>query len=84
LNIYNIVIFKDFRTNLEGVPLAGLPKPVGVRGREVEPLTVETASLLLDTLFRRLDTGVFPLVLLGMRLAVLVSSAIYPVVYLFI
>lgn len=54
---------------LAGTPLAGLTRPVGVRGRELEPFTDKRFP---DTLLCLLEVGVFPVVLTavlrGMRL----------------
>lgn len=65
-------------TNLDGTPLAGLIKPVGVRGRELEPF-IGVVSFLPDILLCLLDVGVLPepvtTVLRGMRLGVHESSA---------
>lgn len=65
-------------TNLDGTPLAGLTRPVGVLGRELEPFT-GVPSLFPDTLLCLLEVGVFPVVLTvvlrGMRLRFVESSA---------
>lgn len=81
----NFHIFSFFRwthwetesidTNLAGTPLAGLTKPVGVRGRELEPFTDKRFP---ETLLCLLDEGVFPVVLIavlrGIRLTLVESS----------
>lgn len=63
--------------NLAGTPLAGLTKPVGVRGRELEPFTDKRFP---ETLLCLLDEGVFPVVLIavlrGIRLKLVESSVL--------
>lgn len=64
---------------LAGTPLAGLTRPVGVRGRELEPFT-GVPSLFPETLLCLLEVGVFPVVLTavlrGIRLRLLESSVL--------
>ena len=63
--------------NLAGTPLAGLTRPVGVRGRELEPFTDKRFP---DTLLCLLEVGVLPVVLTavlrGMRLTFVESSVL--------
>lgn len=64
------------KTNLEVDPLAGLTRPVGVRGRELEPF-IGVPNFFPEMLLCRLDVGVLPVVptvRLGMRLGVAESS----------
>lgn len=63
---------------LEVDPLAGLTRPVGVRGRELEPF-IGVPNFFPEMLLCRLDVGVLPVVptvRLGMRLGVAESSVL--------
>lgn len=55
------------------LPLAGVKKPVGVRGRE-PPLGVATPSLLAVAAARAMDVRVFVTFLIGIRDGVDTSS----------
>lgn len=65
-------------TDLDGTPLAGLERPVGVRGLELDPF-IGAPSFFPDMLLCRLEVGVLPVVLMvlrGIRLGVVESSVI--------
>lgn len=67
----------SWSTNLPDTPLAGLTRPVGVLGRELDPFT-GVPSFFPDMLLCLLEVGVVPVVLVavlrGMRLRFVESS----------